>query len=119
MSYDIDLVVREPGQSLEEAVEAAFTGDVEPDPGQVDLMAIAQRLRDLLPAEARVESHPESLSVFEPATGLQLDLERSGGQVNLPLVPGDAAWQLALRVLAVISDGTRFVGYDPQRGVQV
>jgi hypothetical protein len=114
MSYDLDILVDVPGRDLAGVVEANLSG--EPlHPGDVDLPDITARLRRVLSLDAEVEGSAESLWVSDPVHGLQLDLTREGGQVNLPLDPSPAQLRLAERVVAQVCAGTRLFGFDPQQ----
>lgn len=114
MSYQIDILIDIPGRELMDVVGANFEGDAPLDPGPVDLVGIGERVAALLPNEAEVEPGADSLWAFDSGTGLQLDREPTGGQINLPLAPSEEAHALTAAILAVVGGGTNLFGFDAQ-----
>jgi hypothetical protein len=115
MSYDIDLVFVAPGQSTAEAVDAAFEGE-ELDATPIDLRSVGERLVGVLPRDAEVSISRGAVSGHVPSLRLTFDLDhRAGGQINLPLSPTTEVWTAVLDMIRVVTEGSPFVAWDPQR----
>lgn len=130
MSYDIFFVRRDPGQTIEEAledVEESYDGG---DPGPLtdeDLEvweSVLPLLREVLGPGVDVREDDETREASDPATGIGLTFFQGELEIHVPehRVAGDedlALMSTVYELARAIEDATGLEGYDPQLGEPV
>lgn len=121
MSYDITLVRRRPGQTWEDALEAAEQHEGEPlGPEQLARWPrIERRITEILGGDTESVAEDSMVELAHKRTGLQVYLFAAEAGVSYPYweqEDPERFHQQVAAVVAVLEEETGLSAYDPQTG---